>query len=183
MAERPRRVRRGLDRLLRYLSTAEAVVGGVLLVVIFALILLQAAQRYLPGGGWVWTGELARFSLVWLTFAMAGYLMARDGHVTLKLADHVTSGAARRAVVVFAHVMVAIVCLNLAYEAFELAVRPSRQTSPTMGMPIGLLYVIPLAGLLLTTVRSAAAVFLPGRTEDEDEDEDEPDLTGEEPRA
>lgn len=147
--------------MLRWLSFAEALIGAILLTTILALMLLQATQRYLPTGGWVWTGELARFSLVWLTFAMSGYLLARDGHVTLKLIDHVTTGLARRLVWIFANVTVAIVCLNLAYEAFELTVSPSRQTSPALGLQVGYFYVIPLAGLVLTTVRSVAAVFQP----------------------
>lgn len=152
---------RGEPAPLRWLSRAEAVVGGLLLTTIFALMLLQAAQRYLPTGGWVWTGELARFSLVWLTFAMSGYLLGRDAHVTLKLIDHVTTGLARRLVWIFANVTVAVVCLNLAYEAFELVGSPSRQTSPALGLPVGYFYVIPLVGLLLTTVRSVVAVFAP----------------------
>lgn len=153
--------RRRTPTVLRWLSTGEAIVGAILLATIFGLVLLQAAQRYLPVDGWVWTGELARFSLVWLTFAMAGYLMACDGHVTLKLVDYVAKGLPRRLVVAFANVMVAIVCLNLAYEAFELATAPSRQVSPALGMPTNFFYVIPLLGLLLTTVRSVAGIFMP----------------------
>lgn len=171
--------RRSRPAVLRWLSTAEAVVGGVLVATIFVLILLQAVQRYLPVGGWVWTGELARFSLIWLTFAMAGYLMARDGHVTLKVVDIVTRGVARRLVGIFANVMVAIVCLNLAYEVIELVLRPMRQVSPAMGLPTNLIYVIPLAGLLLTTVRSVVAVFLPEPEPDGEQSSTGIDVPGE----
>ncbi|AXK37150.1 TRAP transporter small permease [Streptomyces armeniacus] len=147
--------------MLRRLSAAEAAVGGLLLALIFVLTLLQAAQRYLPGGGWVWTGELAQFGLVWLTFAMAGHLAARDGHVTLKVVDTVAGPRVLRLVGIFANLTVAVVCLNLAYEAYALVTDGSQQTSPALDMPLGWLYVIPLAGLLLTTVRSVVAVFLP----------------------
>lgn len=171
MTSDPVAPRRRRPAVLRWLSTAEAVAGGLLVATIFVLILMQAAQRYLPVGGWVWTGELARFSLIWLTFAMAGYLMARDGHVTLKVIDIATKGIVRRLVGIFANVMVAIVCLNLAYEAAELVLRPMRQVSPAMGLPTNLIYVIPLAGLVLTTIRSVVAIFLP---------EPEPEPDGEE---
>lgn len=153
--------RRQRPAALRLLSSAEAAIGGFLVALLFVLMLTQAVQRYLPTGGWVWTGELARFSLVWLTFAMAGYLMARDGHITLKLVDHVAKGTLARLVGIFANVMVAIICLNLAYEAFDLVVQPAVQTTPALGIPVNALYVIPLAGLLLTTLRSAVAVFVP----------------------
>ncbi|MPY97603.1 MAG: TRAP transporter small permease subunit [Actinophytocola sp.] len=168
-------------RALRWLSSAEAALGGLLVALLFALMLTQAAQRYLPTGGWVWTGELARFSLVWLTFAMAGYLMARDGHITLKLVDHVAKGALARLVGIFANVMVAIVCLNLSYEAFDLVTQPAVQETPAIGIPVNALYVIPLAGLLLTTLRSVVAVFRPAPEGDDEDFEDFEDV--EEPEA
>ena len=37
----------------------------------------------------------------------------------------------------------------------------SSQVSPALGIPIRWFYVIPLAGLLLTALRSVVAVFLP----------------------
>ncbi|MCC9741158.1 TRAP transporter small permease [Streptomyces sp. MNU89] len=146
---------------LRMLSAAEAVAGGLLLALIFVLVLTQALQRYLPGGGWVWTGELARYGLVWMTFAMCGHLTARDGHITLKLIDTVARGRLLRLVRIFANAMVAVVCLNLAYEAYTLVTSDSPQVSPAMEMPLRWFYVIPLAGLVLTAVRSVVAVFLP----------------------
>lgn len=161
MAEPVTTSRRKRPAVFRRLSTAEAVVGGLMLAVIFALVLMQAAQRYLPAGGWVWTGELARYCLVWLTLAMSGHLTARDGHVTLKLADTVVGGRSLRLVAAFANTMVAIVCLNLVYEAYSLATSDSEQVSPAMGMPLQWLYVIPLAGLLLTAVHAVVAVFWP----------------------
>ncbi|WP_243716645.1 TRAP transporter small permease [Actinomadura sp. KC345] len=165
-------------RVLRALSLAEAVTGALLLAVIGSLMLLQAAQRYLPGGGWVWTGELARFSFVWLTFAMAGYLAARDGHITLKLIDIVAGPRLLRLIGAAANITVAIVCLNLLYEAWALVMDDDGQTSPSLGMPMRLFYVIPIAGLALTTVRSVVAVFHPEPEADGDET-DETDGTGE----
>jgi hypothetical protein len=71
------------DAVARFLAdpreTTDAVelsIGVAALLLIFALVLLQAAQRYLPIDGWPWTGELARFGLVWLTFVVAGVLVS-----------------------------------------------------------------------------------------------------------
>ncbi|RAY12733.1 TRAP transporter small permease [Actinomadura craniellae] len=160
-------------RVLRGLSLAEATVGGLLLALLGALMLLQAVQRYLPGGGWVWTGELARFSFVWLTFAMSGYLAARDGHISLKLVDIVAGPRLLRVVGAAANATVAIVCLNLAYEAWVLVTAGGEQTSPALGIPMNSFYVIPLAGLVLTAVRSTVAVFRPEPETDETDETDE----------
>ena len=72
---------------MRWLGLAEQAVGVALMVVILALVLLQVAQRYLPGG-WAWTGEIARFAMVWVAFVMSGYLLAHDQHVAIKVVDY-----------------------------------------------------------------------------------------------
>ena len=49
------------------LASSEQAIGTFLIVVILVLVLVQVAQRYIPGG-WPWTGEVARLALVWCTF-------------------------------------------------------------------------------------------------------------------
>src|SRR5680860_1661071 len=44
-----------LARVLQRLGVAELVVGMFLVTLILVLVLIQVAQRYLPGGNWVWT--------------------------------------------------------------------------------------------------------------------------------
>ena len=65
----------------------ELTIGVAALVLIFGLVLVQAAQRYLPIDGWPWSGELARFCLVWLTFVLAGVLVTNDSHISIEMID------------------------------------------------------------------------------------------------
>lgn len=148
--------------VLRWLALGEQILGSALVVLIFALMLVQALQRYLPMDSWIWAGELARFSLVWLTFAVAGYLMGRDSHITLKLIDHSVPAGALRLVTTVANLVIAAVCAGFAYEAFELLQLPPLQTSPGLGMPVKWLYLIPLIGLVLTAIRALVAIVAPG---------------------
>ncbi|MBB4931587.1 TRAP-type C4-dicarboxylate transport system permease small subunit [Lipingzhangella halophila] len=164
-------VRRGARAVLRWVGGAEQVVGGLLVLLIFVLMLVQAGQRYLPVGGWLWTGELARFSLVWLTFALAGYLMGRDGHISLKLVDYAASGAVLRGVRIFANVVVAAVCVGYAAEAYELLRQPSIQTSPSLGIPVRWIFAVPFVGLSLTAIRAVLAIAVPRADADDADDE------------
>ena len=75
--------------MLRWLGLVEQAAGIALLVVILVLVLMQVVQRYLPGGGCAWTGEIARFAMVWATFVIAGYLLAHDRHIAIKVVDFV----------------------------------------------------------------------------------------------
>lgn len=147
--------------VVRWLETAELVTGALLLAVIFALMLVQATQRHLPVSGWVWTGELARFGLVWLTFSLAGYLVGKDEHITLKIIDHVASGRVLRAVWILANLVIAAVAIGFVFEAAELVFGGSPQTTPALNIPLSWTYVIPLIGLSLAALRALANTLLP----------------------
>ncbi|PWV47309.1 TRAP transporter small permease [Nocardiopsis sp. L17-MgMaSL7] len=147
--------------VVRCLERAELVVGALLLTLIFTLMLVQATQRHLPVSGWVWTGELARFGLVWLTFSLVGYLVGRDEHITLKLVDHVARGRVLRGVWVLANLVVAAVAVGFVFEAAELVFGGSPQTTPALNVPLSWTYVIPMVGLSLAALRALANTLLP----------------------
>lgn len=147
--------------VIRRLEIAELVVGALMITMIFALILTQATQRHLPVSGWVWTGELARFGLVWLAFSLAGYLVGRDEHITLKLVDFLLRGRMLRAVWILANLVVAAVAIAFAVDAAELVFGGSPQTTPAMNIPLSWTYVVPMVGLVLAALRALANTFLP----------------------
>ncbi|GAA1448169.1 TRAP transporter small permease [Nocardiopsis tropica] len=148
---------------VRWLETAELVLGALLLAMLLVLMLIQAGQRYVPGESWVWVGELARFGLVWLAFSLVGHLVGRDEHITLKLVDFVARGRAMRAVWIFANLVVAATCGLLVAAAADLVFAGGPQTTPVMGIPMAWTYVIPMAGLSVAVLRALAnAVLVPG---------------------
>lgn len=148
---------------IRWLEAVELFVGALLLSMIFALMLIQAFQRHLPVDSWAWVGELARYGLVWLAFALAGYLTGRDEHLTLKLVDFVVRGWMMRAVWILANLVVAATCATFAYGAADQVFGPSPQTTPVLGIPVTWTFIIPMVGLALAALRSLAnAVLLKG---------------------
>ncbi|MBB3674711.1 TRAP transporter small permease [Modestobacter versicolor] len=126
-------------------------------VLMFLLVLAQAGQRYLPIDGWPWTGELARFCLVWLAFVVTGVLVTTDGHIALEVVDLVKNPLVVRAVRVFACLVVAAIGAGFAVEAFELMQSQARLKSPSLRMPMPWLYVLPLIGFVSTAVRGLVA--------------------------
>ena len=146
-----------------WLDRVELAVGSVALVLIFASVLVQALQRYSPWGGLSFTGELARFSLVWLTFSAVGVLLTRDEHITLQLIDTVRNDRVRTAVHVFALLMVAAVGVGGLAESFNLVQTQSRLSSPAMDMPMSWLFVVPAVGFASLTVRALVGAYLVAR--------------------
>ncbi|WP_026128195.1 TRAP transporter small permease [Nocardiopsis lucentensis] len=159
---------------MRWLETAELATGVALLALILALILTQAVQRHLPVEGWVWTGELARLGLVWLTFSLVSYLLGRDEHITLKVVDLVLGDRALRAVWVLANLVVAAVGVLLTLEAVELVLGGSPQSTPALRIPVAWIYAIPLVGVALMSLRALAnAALSPGPPQREHRDSGE----------
>lgn len=137
----------------------ELAIGAAALVLVFLLVLVQATQRYLPVSGWPWTGELARFGLVWLTISVAGVLVTSDSHIALQLVDGIRNPVVVRVVRVVAALTVAAVGAAFALEAWDLMVSQGRLRSPSLRMPLTWLYVFPFLGFLSTAVRGVVAAI------------------------
>jgi TRAP-type transport system small permease protein len=149
--------RSALGRLVRVVTAVEIGIAGAAAALIFVLVLIQAGQRYLPIDGWTWTGELARYGLVWLTFAAAGVLVTRDGHISLQLVDSLKSERVVLAIRVFALVVVAVCGVGYALACWSLMQESGSLTTPAMGLPMRWVYLIPLLGFVSTAVRASAA--------------------------
>ena len=146
-----------LARLVRVVTGLELTIGAAALLLIFFLVLTQAAQRYLPVDGWPWTGELARFALVWLTFVVAGVLVSSDSHISIEMIDAVHSPLLRRIVRVISCLVVAAVGVGLTAEAWELTQTQGVLKSPAMRMPMSWLYAISMIGFVSTVARATVA--------------------------
>ncbi len=142
------------------ITKVELGLAATALAVLFLLVLVQAAQRYLPVSGWSWTGELARFCLVWVTFTVAGVLVTTDSHIALQLVDNVKNPKVVRFVRVLASVIVAVIGAGFAAEAWELMSSQGQLKSPSLRMPLTFLYLFPFLGFLSTAVRGAVAAVV-----------------------
>lgn len=148
---------RWLNRTLRAITAFELALGVAALLLIFGLVLVQAGQRYLPIDGWQWTGELARFSLVWLTFVVAGVLVTMDNHIAIEMIDGFGNPAVRRVVRVVSCLIVAAIGIGLVGEAWELIQTQDVIKSPAMRMPMSWLYAISMVGFVSIVVRALVA--------------------------
>lgn len=148
-----------VGKILRAVEFAEGAIGALLLLAILALVMVQITVRFSALGGWAWTGELARFSLVWLTFILSGYLLGRDQHISFDIVDHVLSARALRVVKIVSYVIVAAICAAFVYEGIGLMDAQSFIRSSAAEIPMSFVYLIPTIGFALTGVRALIGVF------------------------
>lgn len=148
---------RWLSHLVRWVTRLELAIGAAALLLIFFLVLVQALQRYLPIDGWPWTGELATFSLVWLTFVVAGVLVTSDSHIAIEMVDMVRGPLLRRVVRVVSCLIVAAIGIGLTIEAWTLTEEQGVLKSPALRMPMSWLYAVSLIGFVSVVVRALVA--------------------------
>lgn len=152
----PATTRRPWHAVVRAITRIEFAIGVICLVAIFVLVLFQAVQRYLPIDQIAWTGELSRYSLVWLMFSMTGILITTRGHIALEIVDSFHPMIVR-VVQALALVIVAAIGVLLAIEAVTLIDSQGILRSPVLRMPMSWAYVVVLIGVVSTVARSLFA--------------------------
>jgi TRAP-type C4-dicarboxylate transport system permease small subunit len=145
--------------ILHGIGVAEQVIGSILLAIILILVFAQVAARYVPGS-WVWTGEVARLSMVWTTFVMAGYLAAHDRHIAIHVVDWVLGGRALAAVKLFVSLVVLVTCLVLLYAVYLLVSTDIGGVTPAAQLPLRFVNTVPLVGFALVALRALLAIVL-----------------------
>lgn len=150
-------------RVVQGLTAVELGIAAAAAALIFVLVILQAAQRYLPVDGWTWTGELARYGLVWLTFVAAGVLVTRDGHIALQVVDQIPSEVVVRGIHVLADLLVAATGAGFAWACWSLITESENLSTPSLGIPMPWVYAIALIGFVSTAVRATVAAYLVAR--------------------
>jgi TRAP-type C4-dicarboxylate transport system permease small subunit len=150
-------------KILRIWASAELAIACVAVVLIFVSVLWQVISRYAPSVSWPAVGELGNYSLIVLTFIMVGYLIGNNGHITIQIIDFVAKGRAMVAVRVVSAVCTAVICAALVWEAIGLIqLYPTRRTA-ALGIPLWLLYSVPLAGFVSGAVRAVVRIFTADR--------------------
>ena len=65
-----------------------AVLGGVLIVFVFAAVLYEVVNRYFFGRAVLWTYEVVEFTLLYITFLATAWLLREEAHVKVDLVLH-----------------------------------------------------------------------------------------------
>jgi TRAP-type C4-dicarboxylate transport system permease small subunit len=145
---------------LHAIGLVEQAIGTLLVVAILFLVLTQIAQRYIPGQGWPWTGEVARYSMVWATFVLSGYLVAHDRHIAIHLVDYVLRGRAMAFVKMLVNVAILATCLAMMYATYDLIAKDIGQVTAAAELPLRWVNVPVLVGFALSALRAALGIVV-----------------------
>jgi TRAP-type C4-dicarboxylate transport system permease small subunit len=149
--------------ILRAWAAAELGIACVFVVIIFVSVMWQVISRYAPALNWPGVGELANYSLIVLTFIMVGYLIGKNGHITIQIIDYIVKGKAFVAVKAVSAAFTAVICAVLAYESYALILANPNRTTAALEIPVWILYAVPLVGFTSGVVRAIIRIFTADR--------------------
>ncbi|HYI22041.1 MAG TPA: TRAP transporter small permease [Candidatus Limnocylindrales bacterium] len=147
-----------LRTALHGLSVFEQAIGVLLLLAILIMVLIQVGQRYVPDVGIPPTGELARLSMVWVTFVLAGYLMAHDRHIAIHVVDYFLPVRVLGVVQLMASVVVLLTCLGMGYATWDLIATDRGQRTAEAEIPLMAVYAVVLFGFVSTAIRALVTI-------------------------
>ncbi|WP_159599366.1 TRAP transporter small permease [Agromyces humi] len=151
---------------IRVLSAVEITIGVTLFTLIVFGVMYQVLGRYFPSISWVGAGEIALMSMVAMTFITTGYLVGRNGHIVLEMFDELLAGSRLFvALRVVSAVIMVIISLALAYEAFVKIETEWGRLSAAMHVPMGVLYLFALVGFLSAAIHSSFKIPFANRPE------------------
>lgn len=151
-------------KALRLLRTVERTVLVALFLSMVTLYTGSVITREIGGSfasRFAWIEEAVRIMNLFLVFLALGLALERGKHVGITTLRDRLPPAALTAVQRLIDIAGIGFCLYVAWLAVGLVqfVLRSGQSSPTLGVPMGVIYMAPVAGFLLLALRYALSLF------------------------
>jgi TRAP-type transport system small permease protein len=132
-----------IDRLCRLLI-------GISMLIIVGTVFGQVFMRYVMGGFIPWAEELARYAFVWLVFLGATTAFYARSHLSIDMLGALLSNRARTILDLVLCVLILIFIAFFIYYSYRLTLRTMTQTSPSLRITMGYVYMsMPIAGVLI----------------------------------
>jgi len=140
--------------LAGWLTRATESIGALLMLAIVVINLLQVFFRYVLVDPLGWTEEAMRYSVVWMTFLVAGAVLFRGEQLSIDMFQNVLSPALRRAQSILVLLLIAAFCLLIAVYGWPQAIRNLHQFSPSAQIPMIVPYLSVVVGGALMLLKA-----------------------------
>ena len=137
-----------MNSLLKGLRTVLYWFSVTAMSIMLAVTFFSVISRYFFSD---WAEELSRFLFVWSVFLGSALIMGENGHLAVEFLPNKLKGTAAGLVVEFIIKLCSYaIILILLTQGFKMTRMMMFQTSPGMGIPMGIIYaVIPLSSILM----------------------------------
>ena len=148
-----------LSKLVGWMVRGEQGIAALLLFIILSTMATQGFARYVFGAPFSWSEEVARLSLIWLTFISAAFVMAQGRHIAVDMISSRVGDRGKFVIDCFSFVVVAAACLLLLVGGAKFIWYVGEGGSPALGVPKSWWYGAGGIGLLLIALHSLINLY------------------------
>lgn len=135
----------------KYVDKTLLIITGSLFLVMVGIMMWQVISRYILNSPATVTEEFLRFSLIWLSMLAAAYVVGQKKHIAITfLRDRLKD---RNILVIDIFVQVIFLVFSaviMVYGGIRAVSLTMAQISPSLGIPMGLVYLaLPISGILI----------------------------------
>lgn len=139
-----------MKKLREILTQILNVLAGVSFLVMVVLTCWQVLTRYVLNNPSSWSEELVSYMFAWMSLMGASLVTAERGHMNIPILVDKCAPAIKKLLLCLAEVIGFLFsAVILAYGGFRIASLAMGQMTSSLGVPIGVFYVVlPLCGIL-----------------------------------
>ena len=130
-----------------------AIVAGALIVVVLLFILYEVFIRYFLGWATIWTFEISRWALLYITFLGAAWVLKKEGHVKIDLLVNHLNPRIQALLGIASSIMGLFICWVLVWYGVQVTHGQFQRgiyEATALGTPTGVIILaIPIGGFLL----------------------------------
>ncbi len=154
---------RSIDRAV---VAANRIVLMIALAAMSVIVFINVALRYLTNDSILWSEEVARYLMVWLTFLGIGLVLRLGGHMAVDSLQEALPQAAARAMRLAVVALLAAFCLFMIWVGIDYVDRTAVQSTPVTEIPFSYIAAsIPLGfSLMLWHLFAMAAGYVATRS-------------------
>ncbi|WP_339106088.1 TRAP transporter small permease subunit [Haloterrigena salinisoli] len=146
--------------------------GKLTLATMGVIVGLQILFRFVPVSfPSVWTTEVARYLLVFMTLTGVPYAMRRENHISVRPLLRMVSDSIRNLMITLSNVLVVVMCSIVVLSGFTILERTMLQSLPTVGwLKVGylMIYLIAVFGLCIVFIFEQTARIWTGEATEPD---------------
>ena len=138
------------ENFIKKMDTVLEWISMVLLACIVVAATLQVFTRKVLGNSMVGTEEFARYCFIWMSCIGASLCLTKGMHASIDVLKDKLKGKAVYVHAIVTNIVVLFVCYVMIFYGFELLGTVSRQSSPTMGIPMSYIYAaLPVSSIFM----------------------------------
>lgn len=147
-------------KILRWLNRySEELLLVAMLVAMVVVEVLQIFMRRVMGSSLSWAEELVRYLFIWSGFLSISFTIRNQSAMRLTMVVAALPRAIRHAAIALVYIVMVVFFGYMSVVAY-IQLGSMHQTSPALGISMVYIYLAPLLGFVLTTVRCIQVLWV-----------------------